>query len=248
MSSLESKETVKDVPVLNSDEWLEYIDNEKAGEEISLPLGLLPAIRGTVTAFGAETGVGKTAMGLQAFRWVGDQGRRCAYTTLEMSPALLFRRFAPQFDSEQDCKDWIKDTGVHVSRSYLDFPELEEIMRNEYEFLVIDHIHELPFDGHEDLARKVRRIGSLATETNTAVLMLAQVKQPDPMFPNAEPTLYDFSWTKAIPEVASIGYILWRPDPNLGTLKINNVKNRFGGQQEDSELSLDIKTVTFKKV
>jgi len=243
----ESKDYVKsEVPVLNAEEWLDYLDNEEAGEEIPAPLGIIPFLKGTVTAFGAETGVGKTAYGLQAARWVCEAGHSAAIITLEMSPGLLFQRFAPQFDSIEGAKDWIKTYHLHVSRSYLDFKEVELILQQgDFEFVVIDHIHEIPFDGHEDLAKKVKRIGALATETNTAVLMLAQVKQPDPMMPNAEPGMYDFSWTKAIPEVAGRAQILWRPDPGFSNLELRMVKNRFGPIQNAIPLSLDVKTVSF---
>ena len=234
-----------DAPLLGPQEWLKVIDTAEEGEQITAPLGLTPFIKGAVTALGAETSVGKTAMGLQCFRWVIDNGHTGAYCTLEMSPALLFRRFWPQFGSEEECRDWISTTGAHVSHSYLDYQEVEAIIRSDFDFVVIDHIHEIPFDGHEELSRKVKRIASLAPETNTAILMLSQMKQPDP-FEQRPPSLYDYSWTKAIPEVSSVCQAIWRPDDDPNLVEVLTLKNRFGPLNSPLSLELDKKTITFQ--
>jgi hypothetical protein len=232
-------------PILTGPQWLDVVDNTEEGEEIPAPLGLLPFIRGTVTTFGAETRVGKTVFGLQAWRWVVDQGYGAAYCTLEMSPSLLFKRFVKQFESEHECRDWIRNSPADISHSYLDYKEVEQIIRSGYDFVVLDHIHELPFDGQEDLSRQVKRIASLAPETDTAILMLSQMKQSDPDFDYGPPSIYDYSWTKAIPEVSSVCYAAWRPRPEKTEIELLNLKNRFGFEQEKKVLSLDNNTVTF---
>ncbi len=238
-----------EAPLLDGERWLEVIENTEMGEEILAPLGLLPYMKGTVTVLGAWTWVGKTVLGLQAFRWVTEAGYRAIYLPLEMSPALLFKRFWPQFGSEENCKEWIEETNAHVSHSYLDSTEVEKIIRSEFDFIVIDHIHELPYDGHEDLARKVRRIASLAPETNTAILMLSQMKQPDPMAVTPEPpTIYDFAGTKAIPEVSSVAQALWQPDPDHPEqVELVTLKNRYGAQQSPMQLRLDRESITFRQ-
>jgi hypothetical protein len=239
-----------EAPLLDGERWLEVIENTEMGEEILAPLGLLPYTKGTVTTLGAETWVGKTVLGLQAFRFVAENGYRAAYCTLEMSPPLLFKRFWPQFGSEQAAKNWIQTYEAWVSHSYLDYTEVEKIIRSGFDFVVIDHIHELPFDGHEDLARKVRRIAALAPETNTAILMLSQMKQPDPMSVSPEPpTIYDFSWTKAIPEVSSVCQALWKPDLDTPEeVELVTLKNRYGAQQSPMQLRLNRETITFDQV
>lgn len=233
-------------PLLDPDEWLAVVDNTEEGEEIAAPLGMLSFMKGAVTTCGAETSVGKTALGLQCFRWVIDAGHTAAYCTLEMSPALLFRRFWPQFGSEEACREWIWKERAMVSHSYLDYEEVEAIIRSDFDFVVIDHIHELPFDGHEDLSRKVKRIASLAPETNTAILMLSQMKQPD-MFDQRAPSLYDYSWTKAIPEVSAICQAIWRPDAEENAVELLTLKNRFGMLASPINMELDRKTITFEK-
>jgi hypothetical protein len=242
-------EDTKTQPILDADGWLRVVDNTEEGEEIPAPLGMIPFMRGTLTVLGAETFVGKTALGLQSYRWVVDQGRSAAYCTLEMSPALLFKRFWPQFGSEEACREWIRDNDAHVSHSYLDYQGVESIVRSGYEFVVIDHIHELPFDGHEDLARKVKRIASRAPETKTAILMLAQLKQRDPTFDPGPPSMYDFSWTKTIPEVASVAQCLWKPDPDAhGEVELITLKNRYGGfLPEPMNLKMNPATIEFER-
>lgn len=241
-------EPMEDLPILSGEQWLESVDHEEAGETITPPIyGMLPFMRGTVTVLGAQTAIGKTAIGLQSFKWVTEQGFKCNYSTLEMSPPLLYKRFADQFDSEEEARDWIKYNRPSVSRSYLEMHELEAIIQSGFDFVVIDHIHELPFDGHEDLARKVKRLAALAPETNTAILMLSQMKQQDPTFGISEPTMYDYSWTKAIPEVAAVAYSLWKPD-GTSALELRCLKNRFGALPAPIDLELDIKTVSFRRV
>jgi hypothetical protein len=241
-------EETREAPLLDGERWLEVIENTEMGEEILAPLGLLPYTKGTLTTLGAETYVGKTVLGLQAFRFVAENGYRAAYCTLEMSPPLLFRRFWPQFGSEEAAKEWIKEFEAWVSHSYLDYTEVEQIIRSGFDFVVIDHIHELPFDGHEDLARKVRRIAALAPETNTAILMLSQMRKPlgDSISPE-RPTIYDFSWTKAIPEVSSVCQALWRPDLDYpDQVELVTMKNRYGVLPPDQALRLNKTTITFE--
>lgn len=237
-----------ELPILSGEQWLESVEHEEQGEEISSPIyGMLPFMKGAVTVLGAQTAIGKTAFGLQAFKWITEQGFSCNYSTLEMSPPLLYKRFSEQFDDEEDARNWIKYNNPSVSKSYLELNELEAIIRNGYDFVVIDHIHELPFDGHEDLARKVKRLAALAPETNTAILMLSQMKQQDLTFGTSEPTIYDFSWTKAIPEVASVAYSIWKPD-GTGALELRCLKNRFGSLPDPIDLELDIRTVSFRRL
>jgi hypothetical protein len=237
-----------EAPLLDGERWLEVIENTEMGEEILAPLGLLPYIKGTLTTLGAETYVGKTVLGLQSFRHVVENGYRAAYCTLEMSPPLLFKRFWPQFGSELNAKQWITENEAWVSHSYLDYTEVEKIIRSGFDFVVIDHIHELPFDGHEDLARKVRRIAALAPETNTAILMLSQMRKPfgDDVSPQA-PSIYDFSWTKAIPEVSSVCQALWRPDLDYpDQVELVTMKNRYGPLPDPLSLRLNKTTITFE--
>lgn len=234
-----------DALLLNAEKWLAVVDNSELGEEIPAPLGMSPFMKGAVTTLGAATRVGKTALGLQCFRLVAE-AYNSAYCTLEMSPALLFKRFWPQFGSEEECREWVQTYDPYISRSYLEYHELEEVIRRGFDFVVIDHIHELPMESHEDLGRKVKRIQGLAAETNTAILMLSQMKQPSE-FDTGPPTIYDYSWTKAIPEVSSVCYAIWRPEENTPDVELVHLKNRFGPEYASKTLVFDKELVIFRE-
>lgn len=234
-------------PLLDSEGWLNYIDNAENMDEFSPALGVTPFYRGAVTTLGAETRIGKTVWGLQTYHWVVDAGMRAAYCTLEMSPAQVFKRFWPQFGSPEACRQWIQDNDAHVSHSYLDYQEVERIIREGFDFVFVDHIHELPFEGHEDLGRKIHRIASLAPETGTTVVMLSQMKQRDPEFDSGPPGIYDYSWTKAIPEVSSVCQAIWKPDADLPRYQLLTLKNRFGPENPPVKLQLNRETITFEE-
>jgi len=249
-------ETVTQVPVLGSADWLAAIENTDQGEPVPTLFGsYIPGYaKGRASIVGAETEVGKTMWGLQSFKYAIDNGVSGAYVTLEMTPADLFERLWPMFNSRNDeelarlqAKDWIKSNPVFVSESYLDAHEIEQVIRAGYDFVVVDHIHEIPFDGHEDLGRKVRRLASLAPATNTSILFLSQMKQRPPEFVDGPPTKRDFSWTKAISEVAATLMALWRPDDDIhNQVELVCLKNRFGQKTLPLSLQVNPRTVSFE--
>lgn len=237
------------LPLLNPEEWINSVEHTDQGEPLPtiFPGWIPPFVKGRPTVLGAETEVGKTALALQAFKTVLEGGYTGAYITLEMTPSDLFERFAHQFDGAEECKKWIEYHNAFVSQPYVDAHECEQIIKRGFDFVVLDHLHELPYEGHEDLARKVRRLASLAPATNTALLLLSQVKQPDP-FRTGPPTKYDFSQTKAIGEVAAVAFILQMEDKESDYLELHNVKNRFAGKMLPLGLKLNPRTVCFERV
>lgn len=237
------------LPLLDSNEWLNAVDHTDQGEILLNPFSgwVPPIVRGRPTVLGAQTETGKTALGLQWFKEVIDGGYSGCYITLEMTPADLWERFRHQFENDEEARDWIQTRPAYVSQPYVDAYECEQIIRKGFDFVVLDHIHELPWDGHEDLARKVKRLASLAPAMNTGLLMLSQVKQPDP-FREGPPTKYDFSNTKAIGEVAALAFILQVEDEESSYLELHCVKNRFGPKSQPFGCKLDTRTVTFKGV
>lgn len=242
------------LPLIPPSTWIDQVENTDQGEPLPTPfhggIGGIPAIvKGRLTTVGANTEVGKTVFGLQAFKYVGDNSDEpLCYITTEMTPADIFERFQYQFDSAAEAKAWIKEKGAVVSEPGVDANEVVSIIRDGgFGFVVLDHVHDLPFDGHEDLARKVRRIGAMAPFTNTAVLMLAQTKQPDPLS-KAPPTKYDFSYTKAIAEVSALAFILHKEDDHGEDVELHCVKNRFGPKSDPVTLKINPRTVTFERV
>lgn len=237
-----------DEPLLTPKEWLKEVEDTSVGEPIPTILSpFIPSFtKGRTTVLGADTGVGKTVFGIQQFVHAVNLGIPSAYVTLEMTPGDLFVRMLPQFDNDEEkLKTWIVDNRAYVSKPYIDAHEIESIIKNGFDFVVVDHIHELPFDGHEELARKVKRLASLAPATNTALLLLSQMKRPD--FFSGKPTKHDYSWSKAIAEVASVAMALYQEEEDSDEVLLMVLKNRFGGKYEDMELKLDPGTLTFVK-
>lgn len=239
-----------ELALLDTEEWLKEIEDTTIGEPLPTILSpLIPSfMRGRTTVLGAETEVGKTAFGLQAWKHMVDMGIPSAYVTLEMTPADLFERLKGQFDDAEDAKLWVKENRrtAFVSKPYIDVPDIEKIIKQGFSFVVIDHVHELPFESHEDLSRKVKRLASLAPATNTGILMLSQMKQPD--FLDGLPTKYSYSWTKAIPEVASVLLALYREDAESDEVLLLNLKNRFGKKYDPLRLRLNSRTVAFEVI
>lgn len=238
----------EELAILEPEEWIAELEDTTVGEPLPTILSpfIPPFMRGRTTVLGAETEVGKTALGLQAWHHMVDMGVPSAYITLEMTPSDLFERLQAQFDSPEDCKRWITENKAYVSKPYIDVPEIEKIIKSGFDFVVVDHVHELPFEGHDELARKIKRIASLAPATNTSILLLSQMKQPD--FLDGIPTKYSYSWTKAIPEVASVLLALYREEADSEEVMLYNLKNRFGPKYDPVKLWLNPRTVTFQKV
>jgi hypothetical protein len=243
------------LPLIDASAWIHQVENTDQGDPIPTPYstivgGIPTMVKGRMTVVGANTEVGKTVWGIQCFKYVLDinPDLRAAYITTEMTPADIFERLQYQFDTEADAKAWIRDRGAVISEPGVDANEVVEIVKHGgFDFVCLDHVHDLPFEGHEDLARKVRRIAAMAPFTNTAILMLAQTKQPDPLA-KALPTKYDFSYSKAIVEVASQAFVLYKEDDHDESVEMHCVKNRFGPKSAPLELRLNPKTVAFDRL
>lgn len=236
------------LPRLGPTEWIAQAEEDNGGEELLVPFGVMPPItRGRVTLLGGATESGKTLLGLQWFKEILDAGYKGFYGTLEMTPADLFRRFAQQFNSDEECKQWIKDTGAEVSESYLNVSELENIVRDgNYDFVVVDHAHEFPYEGRLDLGAQVMRVYRLAPATDTAILMMAQMRRPDPQFPRP-PSKHDYLEWGGFEQMASTAMALYREDEHCDDTELYCLKNRFGPKADPLGLHLDRRTVTFKK-
>lgn len=232
--------------LLNADKWLDVIDNEEEGEPISAPMGTVTFRKGSLNVMGAFPGTGKTVWGLQCATHVANNDYSVAYCTTEMTPKALFDRFWPQFGSPELARDWIIEHNFHVSRAYIDATEIEDICYKGFDFVVVDHVQELPFDDHWDLAKKIKRIAALAPETNTAILLLSQLKQPSE-FAVGPPGLYSYSDTKVISEVVGVAQVLWRPDDDYPRdVELVTNKNRFGEVPAPLNLTLNKEKVIFE--
>ena len=249
------QETEHTLPLIDGLTWIDQVENTDQGEPLPTPYsniigGIPPLVRGRMTVVGANTEVGKTVWGIQCFKYMLDMAPdlRACYITTEMTPADIFERLQYQFDSEEEAKSWIRSHDAVVSEPGVDANEVVNIIKHGgFDFVVVDHLHDLPFEGHEDLARKVKRIAAMAPFTNTCILALAQTKQPDPLA-RALPTKYDYSYSKAIAEAMALGFILWKEDDHDETTELHCVKNRFGPKSDPLTLKLNPRTVCFDQL
>lgn len=241
---------MKSSVLLQPADWLEKIEAE--GEEVPIPLppciaSMPPLVLGRATFLGGPTNGGKTALALQCWRTALEASIPSAYITLEMSPSDLYRRFVRQFDSDQECQDWIIENEAIVSEVSLDDKEIENvILDGEFGLVVIDHVHELDYADRRELERMVTRIAKLAPRTNTALLILAQLKRPS--FEQDAPSKGDFRETGRIEQVASVLWQLWQPDELDDEIQLYCTKSRFTAKPGPIDLRINKETVTFEEI
>jgi hypothetical protein len=233
--------------LLDADEWIEKIEGAGEVEFIPPPLGFerMPHLGlGRATFLGGPTAGGKTTLALQYWRASLEAGHPSAYITLEMTPSDLFRRFALQFRDEEDCKDWLRIYKAAVSDVSLDSGEIEQVIKDDnFDLVVVDHIHELDYIDRRELERMVTRIARLAPRTNTSLLICAQLKRPS--WEQDAPSKSDFRETGRIEQVAATLLQLWQPDEHDDEIQLYCTKSRFSARPEPLDLRLDKDTVTF---
>jgi replicative DNA helicase len=241
-------ETIHALPILDSYGWVAAAEDTEAGEPLPNPFnGFLPPLtKGRATILGGPPGGGKTALALQYFRHITEMGYKTIFVSLEMTPNDLFERFSRQFDSEEDCKQWIIDGDAKVTESYISAPEIELIMKGGYDFVVIDHLHELQYEDRMQLEREVKRLLAMAPAHNVALLALAQLRRPDPAFPR-EPSMHDFKESGVFEQKGAVLLSIYREDEHSDYAQIWTVKNRFGSKHAPFDVKLDKSQVIFKK-
>lgn len=237
------------IPILSPEQWVEAAENDESGEPLPNPFdGFLPALtRGRATILGGPTGGGKTALALQYFRHTLDLGHKAIFVSLEMTPNDLFERFSRQFDSEEDAKLWIRASRAEVTESYISVPEIELIIKEGgYDLVVIDHLHELPYEDRMQLEREVKRLLAMAPAHNVALLALAQLRRPDPQFPR-EPSMHDFKESGVFEQKAAVLLSIYREDEHSDYAQIWTLKNRFGTKHPPFDVKLDKSQVVFRR-
>jgi replicative DNA helicase len=233
--------------LLDADQWIERL--ETSGVEVALPsppalAGMPPLVLGRATFLGGPPGGGKTTLALQYWRTSLEAGHPSAFITLEMTPTDLFRRFALQFDSEEECKDWLRTYEAKVGDVSLGSDEVEKvILDGEFDLVIVDHVHEFDFTDRRELERIITRIAKLAPRTNTALLILAQLKRP--AFDQDAPSKSDFRETGRIEQVASVLLQLWQDDELEDETSLWCTKSRFTARPKPIDLHLCKETVTF---
>ena len=235
-------------PIIGPAEWFERYSKDESGEPIYHPFGgLIPSIvKGRATLLGGATASGKTALGLQWYREILDNERRGLYVTLEMTPEDLLRRFSSQFNSDDEMKEWLVEREAEVMIA-VSVGEIEKAAHfKDYDLIVVDHAHELEYRDRLELGEKVKRIYRIAPSTNTAILLMAQMRRPDPAYPRP-PSKHDFLEWGGFEQMASVALALYQPDEHSLDTEIYTLKNRFGPKPEELAVQLNPKTDCFER-
>jgi len=238
--------------LLAGQDWVENVESSESGRALLLPAELTgfvpPLTTGRATLLGGPPEIGKTALALQVFKTLVEAGEPGVFVTLEMTPADLFERFARQFASEEECKEWIRDYEAKVTHSYINPGQIEKIISSgEYSFAILDHLHELNYADRFQLENEVKRILSMAPEHDVALLALAQLRRPGEF--QTAPTLHDWKDSGVFEQKAAVTLQLWK-DPSeieYDTVTLYNLKNRMGKKYPPVELYLDEDSVVFRR-
>jgi replicative DNA helicase len=150
----------------------------------------------------------------------------------------LLERFRRQFDSDEEMLTWLKENNAQITESYISAPEIEQIMKQGYDLVVLDHLHELQYEDRMGLEREVKRLLSMAPAHNVALLALAQLRRPDPQFPR-EPSMHDFKESGVFEQKGAVLLSIHREDEHSDYASIYTVKNRFGAKHPPLDVKLD---------
>lgn len=246
--SIYERRSLEELPVLNAEQWIEDYQSTDNGEALPGPFpDLLPNLtRGRAMILGGPPGGGKTALALQWWRSCLEAGKNGVFVTLEMTPSDLLERFVRQFDSEQECLDWLIEHEAKVTQSYIQAPEIEALMKSGIDMLVLDHLHELPYADRLSLENEVKRLLGMAPAHNVALLALAQLRRPDPQFPKP-PSMHDFKESGVFEQKGAVLLAIHREDEHSDYAQIWTVKNRFGSKHDPLSVKLNKHKVIFER-
>ena len=225
------------------------------------PRGINLSFRpGRMYLLGGYTGEGKTAIALQITRQLCEDGCKVGYGSLEMGTSDLLNRllehvgiplkvlerpwtipgseWEPLYSKAlEEIRQWSLDILFQPSANADYF--IEQTMNNEYDFLVVDHVHRFSWGSERrKLEDELTKLTNLALMFNIPVLILAQLRrfQRGPgmdLYPS--PTLQDFRETEALGNEAARAMAVWRErEPNGQTYSGSGVthlivlKDRYG--------------------
>ena len=225
-------------------ELLRKIEEDKKSVEF-LPIGFHKIdndldggfLKKEIIILGAATGIGKSIFAGQIFYNLANAGFKCGYFSLEISSEMIVSRLVGQlanikparimngnlYPEEHDIKAKAK-AEVILNDETMDFYDdlylleeiKKEIIKNTYEFIVIDFIQNILLKGNMDEYSRLSYISvqlqKIAKETNCCIMVLSQLSNK---VGREGSKTTEYKGSGAIAMIADLGFFLERGDPIL---------------------------------
>lgn len=238
------------LPLLSPSEWLRHVDTDDTGIILPNPFDgfLPPVVTGRFTLIGAPTEGGKTILCMQHFVHCLDRGVSGAFLTTEMNPKDLFERMTYQFAGSEEAREWVLEHEAHISENFISITEIETVMKSrQFDLIVLDHLHDLPYSERIQLEAMVDRLSSLAVSKGFALLAAGQLRRPDPQF-YRPPSKHDFKDSGKFEQEAALIFAIEQEDPTINEYNLWTLKNRYGPKPDPLPVRLDPSTLTFRRI
>lgn len=241
----------KTVVPLRDSVWRWAQKTESPPEEepgVPAPLGLPRFRPGRLYVLGGYASDGKSVLAAQCARTVAESGRRVGIVTLEMSEEDLTERMITSFgvpyrqvqtgrvEAEYRSAAVAAISGLTALDIHLIDDESADAtdiwryqMLGRYDFLVIDHLHQIDWDERRVLERQVRTIWQVARRSHIPILLLSQLSRQRDF---SRPTLSSFRESGVIEQLAAVAMAIWLERDEKGNVlndaELILLKNRYG--------------------
>jgi hypothetical protein len=231
----------QDIEILSSSDILDNtpIEAEVCSFGISELDQELSICKGDILVVAGRPGVGKSSLGTTACCYNVKNGNNVLYFSLEMSKPMIAKRFANQECFRQKCI---------ISLSYLTIGLLEKIIiEQKPSAVIIDQLNKIEpksrYTGlREKFVHSMMELKQLAIRTETAIVVLAQLKRGDEL---TKPTMSDLKESGSIEEEADSVVLLHKGKDGFRALI---EKNRRGEAGKDLQLWFDGKKQKFSGI
>lgn len=233
----------------------EEIKNPPDIEEIGIdvPFSFLrPQMPGRMSILGGYQGEGKTALMGQYVQVAAHQKKKIGVFTMEMTWRDLRDRFVTSqgvpyedLQNRRLTSDFARQAYTNalmemskwqvefIDKGDLTIGDIERVQRiQDYDYIVIDHLHQFAWRERRDIELIVHRIVTLAKRANVHILLLAQLKRPFGSDRLPRPTMSMLRETGMIEAEAAMVNFVYRPRNDEGLrhseAEFIIAKNRFG--------------------
>lgn len=230
---------------------------------VDVPFSFLkPQMPGRMQILAGYQGEGKTALMAQYVQCAAKQQKKVGVFTLEMTwrdlrdrfvtshgvpyEDLQRRRFGSDF-SRKAYESALTEMALwqveFIDKGDLTVSDIERVQRiQEYDYIIIDHLHQFAWKERRDIELIVHRIVTLAKKHNIPVLLLAQLKRPFGTDKAPRPTMSMLRESGMIEAEAAMVSFVYRPRNDDGLRNTDAefivAKNRFGEESLHSLIFL----------